>query len=65
MTGQSFLKYMNFGWQLLAGMGVFTGAGYWVDQKLGSSLCTLAGIIIGIVYCGFLIWRLVKDVDKS
>ena len=54
---------MGLGVQLVAGMIAFTWLGWWVDQRRGGgSACTLAGIFLGLLYMGYEVWKLVRQV---
>ena len=57
---------MSLGFNMAAGMAVFTYLGYWLDQKMGGGQgWTLAGIFLGLFYCGYEVWKLVRQVPKN
>jgi len=46
------------------GMAVFTFAGYWIDQKRGGGLIfTVAGILLGLAYGAYEVWKLVRALN--
>ena len=50
---------------MTAGMAVFAGAGYFIDQKTGGGQgWTLGGIFLGLFYCGYEVWKLVHHSNK-
>lgn len=62
-------KYLNassLGLNLAAGMILFSGLGYWLDQKTGGGrMWTLAGMFLGLFYCGYEVWKAVKASNNS
>lgn len=57
---------MGLGTQMAAGMAVFAGLGYWVDQKRGGgSAFTLAGIFAGLAYGAYEVWKLVRRLNEE
>lgn len=65
MRKRTMLKHMHFGWQLLGGMAVLIGAGYWLDLKMGSQWCTVIGLVAGVGYGALMVWRLVRDSNEN
>ena len=52
---------MMLGFNMAAGMGIFTYIGYKIDEKTGGGQgWTLAGIFMGLFYCGYEVWKLVR-----
>ena len=64
MSRQPFMKYLNFGWQLMIGASVLTFGGYWLDRRFDMKIWTVVGLLFGIAYCGVLIWQLIRETDK-
>ncbi len=59
-------RYLSFGINLTAGFIFFTFFGHWVDSKIGKGQAwTLAGMFMGLFYCGYETWKLVKKLNKS
>ena len=56
---------ISLGFNMVAGMLVFTYLGYWLDKKHGGQLWTLLGIFLGLTYCGYEVWKLVRNNKKS
>lgn len=52
---------VNLGYTMAAGMVVFTFLGYLLDSKLGKGHgATLTGMFLGLMYCGYEVWKLTK-----
>ena len=58
---------VSLGLNMVAGMIVFTAIGYWVDQKLpgDSSAATLTGMFMGLIYCGYEVWKLIRNMNNQ
>jgi len=55
----------SLGLGMAAGMAVFTFIGYKIDQSRGGGRSfTLGGIFLGLLYCGYEVWKLVKRSNK-
>ena len=51
----------SLGFSIPAAMGILTYLGYRIDQKWGGGiLWTLVGMFLGLFYCLYEIWKLVK-----
>ena len=60
------LSAMSLGITMAVGMAFFAYIGYILDQKTGGGqLWTLAGIFLGLFYCGYEVWKLIKKTNKS
>jgi len=56
---------ISLGLNLAAGMIFFTYGGYFIDQKRGGGqFWTLIGICLGFLYCGYEIWKLLRQINK-
>lgn len=56
------LPYTNLGWQLLATILFFFGAGYGLDSLLGSGeILTIVFSVIGIVYG---LWSVIRNANE-
>ncbi|HMP75822.1 MAG TPA: AtpZ/AtpI family protein [Kiritimatiellia bacterium] len=54
----------GLGMQLAVGMLVFTGGGYWLDQRRGGGVAfTLVGAGLGLFYVGYEIWKVVRSLN--
>lgn len=64
LTTQKALKRnpaLSLGYTMTAGMLVFAGLGYWIDQKRGSDyFWTVCGMFMGLIYSGYEVWKLVR-----
>ncbi len=54
---------MSLGLNMAAGMAVFSALGYWIDHKTANEegLWTLGGMFVGIFYCGYEVWKVVRQ----
>ncbi len=63
------IKYataMSLGINMGAGMAVFTYLGYYIDQKRGGGQAfTLGGIFLGLFYCGYEVWKIVRKQSEE
>ncbi len=51
---------------MTAGMVIFAYLGYLIDQKTTKGQAwTLVGIFLGLVYCGYEVWKLVRKEDEA
>lgn len=56
-----YLTATTLGLNMAVGMCVFTFLGYWIDQKRGGGQgWTLAGMFLGLFYCGYEAWKTIK-----
>lgn len=56
----------GLGLQLAIGMAMFSGGGYWLDQRNGGGrLFTLLGIALGLLYCAYEFWKLVRAINRD
>ena len=45
---QSYMQYSHLGLQFAMTIALFTGGGFWLDRKLGTTpLCLLIGLFLG------------------
>ena len=59
-------RYFSIGLNLVAGMVLCAGSGYYIDQKQGGGyLFTLTGIFLGLVYGGYEMWKLIEELNKE
>ena len=57
---------VTLGINIAAGMALFTFAGHWIDKKLGDQhIWILVGIFLGLFYCGYEIWKLICQSNKT
>jgi len=56
------LSLVNLSLNLTAGMIFFSGIGYLIDQKTNNRQMgwTLGGMFMGLVYCGYEIWKILR-----
>ena len=56
----------SLGWIMAVGMFVFAYLGYLADERWGKSpLGIVGGIIMGLIYCGYEVWKSVRDIDQN
>lgn len=63
MKKNSFLNYVNLGWNMIAGVALFTFGGYFLEKKFHVAGGILTGVMLGMVYCGYLIWKIIKNTE--
>ena len=57
---------LGLGTQLAAGMALFAGLGYWLDHRRGGGVAfTLGGIMAGLGYGAYEVWKLVRLLEKE
>ena len=57
---------LGLGTQLLAGMVVCAGLGYYADKRRGGgALFTLLGMFLGLLYGGYEVWKLVRQLNMQ
>lgn len=57
---------VGLGMQLAVGMAVFAGGGYWLDRRRGGGVAfTLTGIGLGLFYCGYEVWKVVRELNAK
>ena len=59
------IQGLTLGLNMAAGMAFFTYIGYRIDQARGGHLWTLVGMFLGLLYCGFEVWKLVREGNKE
>jgi len=60
------LSSTSFGLNLAVGMVFFTLIGLYVDNEMGSGfLGLLCGIFLGLLYCTYEIWKLIKNQENN
>lgn len=56
---------MTLGLTMVVGVCFFTYLGYLIDKKTGGGQAwTLVGIFVGLFYCGYEIWKLIRKINK-
>ena len=59
-------RYFSIGLNLIAGMLICAGIGYYIDQKRpGGYFFTLIGIFLGLVYSGYELWKLIQELNTE
>ena len=57
---------VNLGLSIVAGMIFFSFLGYYIDQKRGGGMAaTLTGIFLGLFYCGYEIWKAIRQLNRE
>ncbi len=57
---------LSLGTQMLAGMVGCSMLGYWIDHKRGGgNAFTLVGLFLGLFYCGYEVWKLVRQLNEE
>jgi len=56
---------LSLGVNMAAGMGIFTFIGFKIDEKRGGGTAwTMAGIFCGLLYCGYEVWKIIRDMNQ-
>ena len=56
-----YLSAMSLGFNMVAGMAFFSFLGYYIGQKRGEEqVWTLGGMFLGLIYCGYEVWKIVR-----
>ncbi len=61
-------RALSLGTNLAAGMAVFTLIGYWFDKRggaEGAGLWTLAGMLAGLAYGAYEVWKVVRMLNRN
>ena len=54
---------MGFTWA--GAMALFTFGGHWLDGRTGGGVFwTVAGALLGLLYCGYELWKLWREVNR-
>jgi len=65
-TGGVLASLADTTWRVAVPTVLFSGLGIFADNKLRTMpLCTIIGLVIGLVAAGALIWHQVQNVTKS
>ena len=60
------LPAISLGLNMAAGMAAFSALGYYWDQKSAKGYqWTLVGMFLGLFYCGYEVWKIVKEANKK
>jgi len=58
---QRYSLLLSLGLNMAVGMAVFSFLGYYIDKKTGErGFWTLGGMFLGLLYCGYEVWKLVR-----
>ncbi len=53
------------GLNMALGIGLFSFAGHWVDEKRGTSPWgILGGMFVGLCYAGYELWKFIQQMNK-
>ena len=60
------LTAMTLGLNMVAGMVIFSLIGYAIDQKRGQGdTFTFIGIFLGLFYCGYEVWKIIRHTREE
>ncbi|MFO0582394.1 MAG: AtpZ/AtpI family protein [Anaeromyxobacter sp.] len=64
---QKAAPYISASWSLVASVGVFAGAGYWLDQKVGNRTpwFFIVGAVVGMIGGFISFFRVVLGMNKA
>ena len=55
----------TFGLNIAAGMAFFTYAGHLLDRKFGKDFLVIIGACLGLLYCAYELWKVIREINKS
>lgn len=56
----------TLGVNIAVGFAVFTFIGYKIDEhKGGGQMWTLTGMFVGLFYCGYSAWKMIREKEKQ
>jgi hypothetical protein len=59
-------RAIALGTNLAVGMVAFSLGGYWLDARRGGGLLwTLVGMFLGLVYGGYEVWKVVRELERQ
>lgn len=63
---KAYLEYLTLGTEIAVSAGGPILIGYWLDMKFGTMpWITLSGVLTGIVLFFFVIFRVIRKIDKK
>ena len=58
-------RALGIGFTWAGAMALFTLGGHWLDGRTGGGVrWTIAGALLGLVYCGYELWKLWREVNR-
>ena len=63
---QKNIPLTTLGLNMTAGMILFSAIGYFIDQRTNNPhlFWTLIGMFAGLVYCGYEVWKILRNMNK-
>ncbi len=58
---QPTIPAISLGLNMAGGMTFFTLLGYWMGKKFNHEYWLLGGIFLGLFYCGYEVWKLIRN----
>ena len=56
----------SLGFDIAAGVGLFTALGYWLDRRRGGGQrWTLIGLGLGVLYAGYEFWKAIRQIEEQ
>ena len=57
---------ISLGTNMAAGMALLGGGGFYIDHRRGGGFAfTLGGIVLGLVYCAYEAWKIIKQLHEQ
>jgi len=57
---------LSLGYNLAAGVAIFTLFGYFIDRRRGGGqFWTLVGIFMGLLYGAYEVWKVVREIEQN
>jgi hypothetical protein len=58
-------EQLSVGLNLAVGFCAFIILGYFIDRKLGTNFWIFIGIFLGLFYCGYEFWKLIRQANNK
>ncbi len=52
---------LSLGYNMLGGVLLFSLIGVWLYKRSGSFLWVIGGIFLGLIYCGYEVWKSIRN----
>jgi len=58
------LQYAMLGVNIAVGMFLFSYIGYWIDKRQNTQIWILMGILLGLCYGAYEIWKAIQQINR-
>ena len=64
--GPKSLSALSLGWTISVGMVLLPLVGWFLDKRFHSGhWWTLSGLFMGFAYCGYEVWKALRNIEKD